>query len=296
MWILTDSMGMVLRMDIKAINRLLLIKQTLFGLTWLGSSALLPYLQSNRPAFCLRSWLLLLVAFLTARFSGMCFNNLFDRSFDAQNPRTKDRPLPSGAISPLVCGIQAVFFLAVFLFASWSINPLCGLLSLAVGVAVVLYSLTKRITSLCHFVLATIYFFAPFSAWAAVTGEISPMPFLFSLALFLTISGSDIIYSCQDMDFDRKIGLFSVPAMLGQTKALVLAGVLHAIAVGALLLEGYIMDSLFLTAAACVIGCVSAFCYFKLALGQISYMAAFTRINMLSGMILFVFILADLLF
>jgi 4-hydroxybenzoate polyprenyltransferase len=287
---------MVLSMDIKAINRLLLIKQTLFGLTWLGSSALLPYLQANRPAFCLRSWLLLLVAFLTARFSGMCFNSLFDRSFDAINPRTKDRPLPTGDISPVVCAIQAVLFLAVFLCASWSINPLCGLLSLAVGLAVVLYSLTKRITPLCHFALATIYFFAPFCAWAAVTGEISLMPFLFSLALFLTIAGSDIIYACQDIEFDRKIGLFSMPALLGQTRALVLAAFLHTLAVGALLLEGYMMDSLFLTAAGAVIACVSGFCYLKMVLGQISYMAAFSRINMFSGMILFVFILADLLF
>lgn len=283
-------------MDIKAFDRLLLLKQTFFGLTWLGSSALLPYLQRDAPAFCLRSWLLLLVAFITARFSGMCFNSLFDRSFDAKNPRTKDRPLPKGDISPVECAIQAVLFLVIFLMASWSINPLCALLSLAVGSAVVLYSLTKRITPLCHFALGIIYFFAPFCAWAAVTGEISPMPFLFSLALFLTIAASDIIYACQDIDFDRKIGLHSIPARLGPTRALILAGMLHALAVGSLLLEGSILDSGYITAAACLVGAVSAFCYLKLMLGQISYMAAFARINMFSGMILFVFIVADLLF
>lgn len=283
-------------MDIKAFDRLLLIKQTLFGMTWLGASAVLPYLQRNAPPFCLRSWLLLLLAFITARFSGMCFNSLFDRSFDAKNPRTKDRPLPKGDITPVECAIQAVLFLAIFLLASWSINPLCALLSLAVGSAVVLYSLTKRITPLCHFALATIYFFAPFCAWAAVTGEISPMPFLFSLGLFLTIAASDIIYACQDIEFDRKIGLHSMPALLGPTRALVLAGMLHAGAVLSLILEGYLLDSNLITFAACLIGCVSAFCYLKLILGQISYMAAFARINMFSGAILFVFIVADLLF
>ncbi len=205
-------------MNIVALQRLLLVKQTLFGLTWLCAGAFLPFLQKDVPAFCLSSWLLLIAAFISARFSGMCFNSYFDRAFDAKNPRTRDRPLPAGEISALACLLQAFMYLGLFFLASWSINSLCGLLSLAVGTSVVLYSLTKRITPLCHFALGIIYFFAPFCAWAAVTGEISPVPFLFGLALLLTIAASDIIYACQDIEFDQKIGLYSIPVLIGQKK------------------------------------------------------------------------------
>ncbi len=283
-------------MDIKTLDRLLLLRQTFFGLTWLGGAAMLPYLQKNAPSFDARAWLLLLVAFMSARFSGMCFNSFFDRSFDAKNPRTKERPLPKGDVSPTVCAAQAVLYLAIFFAASWSLNSLCGLLSLAVGSSVVLYSLTKRITPLCHLALGIIYFFAPFCAWAAITGEISPMPFLFGLALFLTIAASDIIYACQDVDFDRRIGLHSLPALLGIKRSLCLAFILHLVSAGSLFLQSYLLGSLWLYIGSTLVGCVYAFCYLKLALGQISYMAAFARINTLSGLILFVSIAMDLIF
>ncbi|MBS0634654.1 MAG: 4-hydroxybenzoate octaprenyltransferase [Verrucomicrobia bacterium] len=283
-------------MNIVAIRRLLLLKQTLFGLTWIGSGALLPFLQRETPPFKLTSWLLLTLAFISARFSGMCFNSFFDRTFDAKNPRTRDRPLPKGEISPRSCVTQAVLYLAIFFLASWSINSLCGLLSLAVGSSVVLYSLTKRITPLCHFALGSIYFFAPFCAWAAIMGEISPIPFLFGLALFFTIAASDIIYACQDVEFDERMGLYSVPCVYGVTRALIIAALLHTASALSLFLQSYLLGSWFLFTAAACVAFVYTFCYLKLVLGQISYMAAFSRINMLSGMILFVFIVLELLF
>ncbi len=274
-------------MNIQAFERLILLKHTLFGMTWLGASALLPYLQNDPPAFLLRPWLLLIGAFCSARFSGMCFNSYFDRSFDAKNPRTKNRPLPQGEISPPMCAFQACFFLFLFFLASWSINWLSGLMSLAVALAVVLYSLTKRISPLCHFALGIIYFFAPFCAWAALTGEISPNPVFFGLACFLTISASDIIYACQDIEFDRAIGLYSIPALFTVKKALLIACGLHYLAVGALIYESYLLDSWLFFLAAILIGLIIAFCYMKLLLGHLSYMAAFTRINISSGTILF---------
>lgn len=283
-------------MNIKALNRVLLVKQTLFGISWMTAGALLPYLQKSAPLFELRAWMLMFVAFVSARFSGMCFNSYFDRSYDAKNPRTKDRPLPRGDISPTFCITQAGVYLAVFLWASWSINPLCGLLSLAVSTAIVLYSLTKRITHLCHFALGIIYFFAPFCAWAAIMGEISPVPFLFSLAFFLTIAGSDIVYACQDVEFDREIGLYSLPALMGIKPALTLSIILHVACAISIYFEGYLLGSTYLCVAACLMLSISGFSYIKLGLGQISYMAAFTRINMLSGLILVVFIVAHLLF
>ncbi len=281
-------------MNIQAFERLILVKHTLFGMTWLGASALLPYLQKDAPHFEPRVWLLLIAAFCSARFSGMCFNSYFDRSFDAKNPRTKNRPLPQGEISPIACVIQATLFLLLFFAASWSINSLSGLMSVGVALAVVLYSLTKRISPLCHFALGIIYFFAPFCAWAALTGEISPNPFFFGLACFFTISASDIIYACQDVEFDRSIGLYSIPALIGTKKALIFASVLHYIAVGALIYESYLLDSWLFFISAIFIGLLVAFCYMKLLLGQLSHMAVFTRINISSGTILFAATLLEL--
>jgi 4-hydroxybenzoate polyprenyltransferase len=283
-------------MRIIALRRLLLIKQTLFGLTWLGAGALLPFLQKNPPLFSIQPWLLMTVAFITARFSGMCFNSLFDRTFDAKNPRTKDRPLPRGEISPTVCGVMAVTYLLCFFAASWAINSLCGLLSFAVGTSVVLYSLTKRITPLCHIALGAIYFFTPFCAWAAIMGEISPIPFFFGLALFLCIAASDIIYACQDIEFDQIMGLYSIPSRIGEKKSLLLAFGMHVMSAVSLFIESSILGSQLLFVASIFVSCVYLFCYMKLWFGQISYMAAFTNINMLSGLILFVFIVAELLF
>lgn len=282
-------------MKIVALRRLLLIRQTLFGLSWIGSGALLPFLQPDIPPFKLSSWVLLCLAFISCRFSGMCFNSLFDRTFDARNPRTRDRPLPKGEISPLSCATQAILYMVIFFIASWCLNSLCGLLSLAVGSSVVLYSLTKRITPLCHFALGSIYFFAPFCAWTAITGEISPMPFLFGLALFFTITASDIIYACQDVEFDERIGLYSIPCKFGIKRALSIAAILHTGSALSLFLQSYLLGSWFLFIAAALVAFVYIFCYLKLLLGQISYMAAFSRINMYSGMILFVFIVAELL-
>lgn len=277
-------------MNFSVLQRLLLIKQTLFGVTWLGASALLPYLQKNTPHFSLSAWLLLLLAFVSARFSGMCFNGFFDRQFDAKNPRTKDRPLPLGEISPVACLMLAIVFLGLFFCASWAINPLCGLLSLLIGAIVVLYSLTKRITYLCHIALGSVYFFAPLCAWAAVTGEMSVVPLLFGGAFFFSIVASDIIYACQDVEFDRKMGLFSVPAMLGSSQAHLIAALLHTASIVCLCLESFFLGSTLLLVATFLVTGVYAFSYLLLLRGQISYMAAFSRMNTLSGLILFIFI------
>ncbi len=202
--------------------------------------------------------------------------------------------MPKGEITPTTCLIQALCLLGIFLAASWAINPLCGLLSLAVGTALVLYSLTKRITPLCHLVLGIIFFFAPFCSWAAITGEIGIEPLLFSFALFFSIAASDIIYACQDEEFDRDMGLYSIPARVGTTRALMISALFHGASALMIWVEGFLLESMFLYAAAVVVACAYSFSYMKLLSGQISYMAAFMRMNALSGAILFIFILLEL--
>lgn len=275
-------------MNLGVLQRLLLIKQTLFGVTWLAASALLPYLQPNIPTFRPLIWLLLFSAFVSARFSGMCFNGFFDRTFDAKNPRTKDRPLPLGQISPISCLLLACMFLGLFFWASWTINTLSGLLSLLMGAIIVIYSLTKRITALCHLVLGSIYFFAPLAAWTALTGTFSVIPLLFGGAFFFSIAGSDIIYACQDIEFDRKMHLYSIPSMLGIKQAYLLAALMHAASVISLVLESLLLGSSFLLAGALAVGSMFAFSYMLLLGGQSSHMAAFTRMNTLSGVIIFI--------
>ncbi len=275
-------------MNLGVLQRLLLIKQTLFGVTWLVASALLPYLQKDMPVFRPNIWLLLFFAFVSARFSGMCFNGYFDRAFDAKNPRTKDRPLPLGEISPVACLILAIVFLALFFAASWAINIHSGLLSLLMGVIIIIYSLTKRITALSHLVLGSIYFFAPLAAWMALTGEFSVIPLLYGGAFFFSIAGTDIIYACQDIEFDQKMGLYSIPSMLGIKQAHSLAAFMHVASVICLVLESLLLGSTILLVGAFSVACMFSFSYMLLLCGHISHMAAFWRMNALSGIIILI--------
>jgi len=282
-------------MIMKILQRQLLLKQTLFGLSWVGVGALLPFAEANAPVFSYQPWLYILLAFLCARFAGMNLNRLIDRHFDAQNARTKDRPLPKGEITPISCFIQAVLFLSGFVFVAWLLNPLCFFLSFFVVVLIVLYSYTKRFTFFCHFVLGAIHFFAPVSAWAAVTGTLSVAPILLGVALFLSIAAGDIIYACQDIEFDRKIGLHSIPAAVGCKRACLISRYLHIASVICLWVLSNIFGSPLLYLATSLIACLYASSHVKLGRGDFGFDAMFSFINTLSGVILFVFTLGEML-
>lgn len=282
-------------MNVKILQRQLLLKQTLFGLSWVGVGALLPYVDANAPNFSFRPWTLILIAFLCARFAGMSLNRLIDRHYDAANERTKDRPIPKGEISPLSCLIQSIFFLLSFIFVAWMLNPLCFSLSFFVAGVIILYSYTKRFTFLCHFVLGSIHFFAPVAAWAAVTGTITLAPLLLGAALFLSIAAGDIIYACQDVEFDRKIGLYSIPAAVGTKRACLIARYLHIASVLCLWVLSNIFGSPMLFLATSLIACLYASSHVKLSRGDFGFDRMFSFINTLSGVILFVFTLGEML-
>jgi 4-hydroxybenzoate polyprenyltransferase len=176
----------------------------------------------------------ILVCLVTARASAMGFNRLIDAPFDAMNPRTAVREIPSGQISRGAAWAFTLGSAAVFVAASAALSTAALALS-PVALAVVWgYSWTKRFTALCHAVLGVALALAPTGVWVALTGSYGAVPALLSLAVGTWVAGFDIIYACQDADFDRANGLHSVPARLGLRGALALSAGLHVATVACL--------------------------------------------------------------
>ena len=177
------------------------------------------------------------VAAVFARTAAMGFNRVVDRHIDAANPRTKDREIPAGDISAagawtLVCVSSAVFVAVAF----W-LNPLCGMLSPLVLAVLLGYSYAKRFTSMVHLWLGVSLGLAPLGAWLAVRGDFGGdilQPLLLAAAVLTWVAGFDLIYSCQDADFDKQRGLHSIPARFGRAFSLRASIALHIVTVTAL--------------------------------------------------------------
>ncbi|HUG54781.1 MAG TPA: UbiA-like polyprenyltransferase [Vicinamibacteria bacterium] len=177
-------------------------------------------------------WIVL--AMVGARSAAMGFNRLADHAIDARNPRTAARELPRGLLSRGEVWLFVAVSVAALVAAAAMLNPLCLALS-PVALAVVLgYSYTKRFTSLSHLVLGLALAIAPVGAWLAVRGRFAAAPIVLGLAVLFWVAGFDTVYACQDVDFDRREGLRSLPTRLGTRRALHVARVLHALAVALL--------------------------------------------------------------
>jgi 4-hydroxybenzoate polyprenyltransferase len=188
--------------------------------------------------FSLLLVLKVLACMVFARNAAMGFNRYLDRRYDAANPRTAKREIPAGIVTPLNALVFVVINSILFAVVCWFINKRCFYLA-PVALAVILgYSYTKRITPLCHFVLSSGLALAPIGAFLAVTGEFSLLPLLFSFAVFFWVSGFDIIYACQDIDFDKKYKLKSIPVMIGIKKALILSAITHALTLIFIIIAG----------------------------------------------------------
>jgi 4-hydroxybenzoate polyprenyltransferase len=185
------------------------------------------------------SWIILCA--VCARTAAMAFNRLADRRIDALNPRTSGRELPSGVLSPISVGALVLASSAGFVLSAYQLGPWCGRLSFPVLALVLGYSLVKRFSLLAHGALGLALACAPLGAWLAVTGSFEPdfTPVLWLAAGVLAwVAGFDLVYACQDEDFDREQGLFSVPARFGRKRSLYAARVLHTLAVGAFAVQG----------------------------------------------------------
>lgn len=185
-------------------------------------------------------WVVL--AFTAARFAAMAFNRIVDRDVDAKNPRTRMREIPSGALGLGQARMSVVLSGALFIVASWMLNPLCGMLSPVALTWVLFYSYCKRFTRWSHLVLGLGLGIAPVGGYLAVTGAWSQpvwmLPVL-ALAVMTWSGGFDVLYALQDVAFDRANGLFSLPASLGAPRALTVARVLHVGTVLLLALVGW---------------------------------------------------------
>lgn len=186
------------------------------------------------------SWLffLVLVCMITARSAAMAFNRYLDRNFDAKNPRTAIREIPRGIISANNALIFTLVSCALFLLACFFINKICFYLSPVALFVILFYSYTKRFTPLCHLVLGLGLSLAPIGAYLAVTGRFDVLPILFSFAVIFWVSGFDVIYALQDIEFDKSQNLYSIPAVLGKTKALRVSELLHFLSAACVIAAG----------------------------------------------------------
>jgi 4-hydroxybenzoate polyprenyltransferase len=215
---------------LKLYSNFVVLKHTLFAIPFAYLGAFLA--SGDVPAARILFWVGL--AFLGARSGAMALNNLIDKEIDARNPRTANRELPSGMISlSEVWGIIIVSYLFLF-YSAYKLNPLCLLLAPVIPITSIIYPYLKRHLPISHFILGMNLGYAPVGGWLAVTGifnipfgasEIAMLLLLFAVTFW--VAGFDIIYSLQDIDYDIKNKLYSVPAVFGVKKALDLSFASH---------------------------------------------------------------------
>src|SRR5690349_9366562 len=217
--------------NIRTTLEMIKIEHTLFALPFAFLGAILA--ARGLPAAGQVFWIT--VAMVGARSTAMAFNRIADKDFDARNPRTKMRAIPSGALSVAFVWGFTIVSAAIFSIAAAMLNRLTLFLSPVALASIILYSYTKRWTRLSHLVLGWCLAIAPTGAWISVRGAIdSPIPLLLSLLVMLWTAGFDVLYACQDYEFDRREGLYSIPARVGIDRALWISRGLHAAAFTAL--------------------------------------------------------------
>jgi len=214
----------ILTKNIRTTLEMIKIEHTLFALPFAFLGAVLAARGIPTP------WQIvwITVAMVGARSTAMAFNRIADRDYDARNPRTKTRAIPAGVLSVGFVWGFTLIAAAIFFIAAAMLNRLTLILAPVALGSVVLYSYAKRWTLLAHLILGWCLSIAPTGAWIAVRGAIdSPIPLLLSLVVMLWTAGFDVLYACQDYDFDRREGLYSIPARFGIARSLWISRLLH---------------------------------------------------------------------
>lgn len=229
-------------------NYLSLVKfsHTIFALPFalIGFALGMQYMGDNHLAFenIGLKFFLVLVCMVTARSTAMAFNRYLDRHFDQLNPRTAIREIPAGIIKAEKALLFIIINAVLFITATYFINPICFYLSPVALFVIMFYSYTKRFTFLCHLVLGIGLSLAPIGAYLAVTGVFHILPLLFSFAVVFWVSGFDVIYALQDIEFDQSQQLYSIPSYWGLGKALNIARALHIISASFVIAAYFIGD------------------------------------------------------
>ncbi len=212
---------------LKIILEMIKFEHTIFALPFAIMSAFIA--AGGLPPLSKLGWIL--VAMVGARSCAMAFNRLADAEIDSENPRTAMRAIPAGLITKGTVWFFTIISAGLLVLAAWRLNPLAFALS-PVALAVIMgYSYTKRFTALSHLWLGLALSISPVGAWIAIKGRFDWTPIILCFVVLLWTAGFDIIYACQDVNFDRKHGLHSIPARLGVRWALWISSALHVVAV-----------------------------------------------------------------
>lgn len=223
---------------IKIFLDMIRFEHTLFALPFAYVGAFLT--EKRIPAAHDLLWITFAMA--GARTAAMTLNRLIDRHIDAKNPRTAGRALPKGLVAVGEAWGYTILSFALLFYSAYQLSPLAFKL-FPVAVAVLLfYSYTKRFTWTCHLFLGAALGLAPLGSWIAITGSFHPAPVLLGLGVMFWVAGFDIIYACDDIDFDRREGLFSIPARFGVSKSLAISTAFHVVAPALFLAVGFMLQ------------------------------------------------------
>ena len=229
---------------------------SVFALPFALTGALLALNRTGDWSVSHAGWRLLwiVVAMVAARSAAMGFNRLADASHDGLNPRTASRELPRGVMTRRDAQVFILVSASVFVFAAWMLGPLCFVLSPLALVIVFWYSLAKRFTSYTQLFLGLAMAVAPVGGWLAAGGRLGWEPWLLGLAIGAWVGGFDVLYACQDLDFDRAYGLRSIPVQFGIARSLAISRAMHVVTVLglALLAPAAQLGGLYLAGVACV--------------------------------------------
>jgi 4-hydroxybenzoate polyprenyltransferase len=272
-------------------------EHSVFALPFALTGALLAFREGGSPGLG-RTLLWIVAAMVGARSAAMAFNRLVDSEIDARNPRTRMRHLPAGLLGAGFVWAFLAASSALFLLAAWELNSLCFRLAPVALAFVFFYSYTKRFTSFSHLVLGFCLGIAPAAAWIAVRGSLDPRILWLTAAVTCWTAGFDIIYSCQDYEFDCAESLFSIPRRLGIPAALLVARLLHVAMVACLLALVWSLHLGVLTLAG--VAAVVAVLFYEHSLVKPTDLsrvnAAFFTMNGYVSVVFFLFWAADILF
>ena len=212
---------------IKTVLEMIKFEHSVFALPFALTGALLAARATRHGWPTLRQTLWIVVAMVAARSAAMTMNRIVDIRYDRENPRTKQRALATGALSVQFASFFTLVAVAAFFVAAWQLNPLAlKLAPLAIAI-LFFYSFTKRFTNWSHLFLGFALGISPAAAWIAITGGLDLRMLLLCGAVTLWVGGFDVLYACQDVDYDQQAGLFSVPKKFGIAHALLIARGMH---------------------------------------------------------------------
>ncbi len=221
---------------IKIILEMIKFEHTIFAMPFAFMAAFV----ASKGVPSLHDALWIVVAMVGARSAAMAFNRVADWRYDALNPRTATRAIPAGQLTVSQVSIFTVVSCGILIVAAYNLKPLAFYLSPLAILAALGYSLTKRFTAFSHAFLGLALAVAPMGAWIAIRGTFDPAGMTLAAAVLFWLFGFDIIYALQDTEFDRQVGLHSIPAAVGNAKALVISRLSHIVMVGLLVAFGHI--------------------------------------------------------